>query len=178
METVIENILIEHKKLSEWVIHLSGKKLPEVRDIESIIPKIKELFKKLESVNTKQLPYKTYHQLQKITEEWNSILSYFNIQMMPCKIRPFLWVSPKVAIKRLPRKSIEGIVVSTKMQKTAIIEVVNTQKHPKYSKTIQKTKRYKIHDPLEECRIGDNVLAFETRRFSKTKYHIFYRKIY
>lgn len=178
MEDIIKEILIEHTKLSEWVINLSTKRAPEVKDIESIIPKIKELFKKLESVNTKQLRYNTYHKLLTVTEEWNSILSYFNIQMIPCKFRPFLWASPKVAIKRLPRKNIEGMVVSTKMQKTAIIEVVSTQKHPKYGKTIQKTKRYKIHDPLEECRVGDKVLAFETRHFSKTKYHKFYRKVY
>ena len=83
MENIIKEILIEHRRLSEWVIDLSDKKLPEVKDIELIIPKIKELFNKVESVNTKQLPYSTYHQLLKVTIEWNSILSYFNIQMIP-----------------------------------------------------------------------------------------------
>ena len=49
---------------------------------------------------------------------------------------------------------------------------------PKYGKTVQYTKKYKIHDPLEECSVGDRVLAHETRHFSKTKYFRFYRKLY
>lgn len=52
------------------------------------------------------------------------------------------------------------------------------EKHPKYGKTVQYTKKYKIHDPLEECSVGDRVLAHETRHFSKTKYFRFYRKLY
>lgn len=178
MDNIFKNIIQEHTQLREWLIAVSAERVPEVKDIESIIPRIRLLLKTIETINTKHLPYQQYHQLENICNGWNSMLSYYNLQIIPCRLQPFLWVSPKVAIKRCPRKSIEGIVVSNKMEKTAIIEVVTMQTHPKYGKTIRKTKRYKIHDPLEECSIGDKVLAFETRRISKTKHFIFYRKLY
>lgn len=178
MENGIEEILKEHEALCSWVFHLLNTGNPQTKDIELIIPKVKELFGMLEAVNTKQITAQQYNGLLNVMSEWNAIFSYFNINMVPCRLRPFLWNSPKVAVKRIPRQCIEGIVVSTKMQKTAVIEVERTKKHPKYGKTVQYTKKYKIHDPLEECSVGDRVLAHETRHFSKTKYFRFYRKLY
>lgn len=65
-----------------------------------------------------------------------------------------------------PRK---GIVVGTKMDKTAVVLVERNVKHPKYKKYIKRRKRFKVHDELNECRIGDVVIIYETRPLSKDK---------
>ncbi|HIK38044.1 MAG: 30S ribosomal protein S17 [Geminocystis sp.] len=62
-----------------------------------------------------------------------------------------------------------GVVVSTKMDKTAVVAVENRAPHPKYKKIVVKTKKYKAHDPENQCREGDKVLIRETRPLSKTK---------
>ena len=62
-----------------------------------------------------------------------------------------------------------GIVISDKMQKTIAIKVENRYPHPIYSKTLSKTKKYLVHDELEKCNIGDQVLVQECRPLSKRK---------
>ncbi|MBO9997857.1 MAG: 30S ribosomal protein S17 [Cyanobacteria bacterium SID2] len=62
-----------------------------------------------------------------------------------------------------------GTVVSNKMDKTVVVAVENRVPHPKYGKTIVKTKRYKAHDANNECQIGDRIRIRETRPLSKTK---------
>lgn len=62
-----------------------------------------------------------------------------------------------------------GIVISDKMQKTIAIKVENRYPHPIYSKTLVKTKKYLVHDELEKCNIGDQVLVEECRPLSKRK---------
>ena len=69
----------------------------------------------------------------------------------------------------MPIKQKIGIVVSNKMQKTAVIKVENRYPHPIYSKTVTKSKKYLAHDELEECNIGDQVLVQECRPLSKRK---------
>ena len=67
------------------------------------------------------------------------------------------------------RKVREGVVVSDKMDKTVVVEVVRTVTHPLLGKTLRRTKRYKAHDEHNECRVGDRVLLMETRPLSKEK---------
>lgn len=67
----------------------------------------------------------------------------------------------------MPIKQKIGIVVSNKMQKTAVVKVENRYPHPIYSKTVTKSKKYLAHDELEECNIGDQVLVEECRPLSK-----------
>lgn len=62
-----------------------------------------------------------------------------------------------------------GLVVSNKMDKTAVVAVENRSPHPKYGKIVVKTKKYKAHDPENQCNIGDRVRIRETRPLSKTK---------
>lgn len=62
-----------------------------------------------------------------------------------------------------------GLVVSNKMDKTAVIAVENRSPHPKYGKIVVKTKKYKAHDAENECQEGDIVKIRETRPLSKTK---------
>ncbi|MCD6366379.1 MAG: 30S ribosomal protein S17 [Bacteroidales bacterium] len=67
------------------------------------------------------------------------------------------------------RKERIGIVVSNKMDKTAIVVVQQKKKHPKYGKFVKKTTKFYAHDEKNDCSIGDLVQIQETRPLSKTK---------
>jgi small subunit ribosomal protein S17 len=67
------------------------------------------------------------------------------------------------------RKVREGLVVSNKMDKTAIVEVVRRSRHPQYGKTVQQTKRYYAHDEENTLNEGDRVRIIETRPLSAKK---------
>ena len=72
--------------------------------------------------------------------------------------------------KRLnPRKTRDGIAVSTKMDKTVVVSVVDRVRHPRYQKTMQRTKRIYAHDETNDVREGDRVRIAETRPLSKNK---------
>ena len=67
------------------------------------------------------------------------------------------------------RKVREGVVVSTSMDKTAVVAVVERVRHPRYAKTVQRTKRMHAHDEANDLNVGDRVRLMETRPLSKTK---------
>ena len=67
------------------------------------------------------------------------------------------------------RKTIVGIVVSDKMDKSIVIEVKTLVKDPKYGKQLIKTTKFKAHDEENIAGIGDKVKIMETRPLSKTK---------
>jgi len=67
------------------------------------------------------------------------------------------------------RPTISGLVVSTKMQKTIVVEVERLERHPKYGKYLRRHSRYKAHDEKGEAREGDIVNIAETRPLSRTK---------
>jgi len=67
------------------------------------------------------------------------------------------------------RKVREGIVSSSKMDKTVIVSVVSRVRHPLYRKTLQHTSKLYVHDEGNECREGDRVRVQETRPLSKLK---------
>nr|WDA98996.1 ribosomal protein S17 [Sciadococcus taiwanensis] len=62
-----------------------------------------------------------------------------------------------------------GIVVNNRTNKTAVVKVETRISHAKYAKVIAKTKRYKVHDEENLCRVGDQILIQETKPISKTK---------
>ena len=62
-----------------------------------------------------------------------------------------------------------GDVVSDKMDKTIVVAIENRSPHPKYGKIVVRTKKYKVHDAENQCKIGDRVRIRETRPLSKTK---------
>ncbi len=74
-------------------------------------------------------------------------------------------------IERNDRRKRIGVVISNKMDKTIVVEVLSQEKHPLYKKFVKKTKRYKAHDEENTCNIGDTVEIMETRPLSKDKYH-------
>ncbi len=62
-----------------------------------------------------------------------------------------------------------GRVVSDKMDKTRVVLIERTTKHPLYGKIIRRSKKYKFHDENNESRVGDMVKIMETRPLSKDK---------
>lgn len=62
-----------------------------------------------------------------------------------------------------------GIVVSDKMDKTIVVLVEDRYRHPRYSKTLVKTKRYMAHDEINEAKLGDKVILHQSRPLSRRK---------
>jgi small subunit ribosomal protein S17 len=76
---------------------------------------------------------------------------------------------PESAARIDRRKVREGLVVSNAMDKTAVVAVIERVRHPRYAKTVQRTKRFYAHDEHNDLRVGDRVRLAETRPFSKLK---------
>jgi small subunit ribosomal protein S17 len=74
-----------------------------------------------------------------------------------------------VATRPNRRKVREGLVISIKMDKTAVVGVIERVRHPRYAKTVQRTKRLYVHDEANDVRVGDRVRVAETRPLSKLK---------
>ena len=72
-------------------------------------------------------------------------------------------------VRENPRKVREGVVVSDKMASTLVVAVNERVSHPRYGKTVQRTKKLYVHDADNEARVGDRVRVVETRPLSKLK---------
>jgi len=68
-------------------------------------------------------------------------------------------------------KQLVGRVVSNKMQKTVVVEVERTRRHPLYGKVVRVHKHYKAHDEDNACLIGDQVRIVESRPYSQDKHY-------
>jgi small subunit ribosomal protein S17 len=68
------------------------------------------------------------------------------------------------------RKVREGMVLSTKMDKTVVVAVVDRVRHGRYGKTLQRTSRLYAHDEANDVREGDRVRVAETRPLSRQKH--------
>jgi small subunit ribosomal protein S17 len=71
--------------------------------------------------------------------------------------------------RALGRKRIVGVVVSSSMDKTVVVEVEKISRHRQYKKYVRTKKHYKAHDEENRCRTGDRVLILETKPLSKEK---------
>ncbi len=71
--------------------------------------------------------------------------------------------------ERNARKVREGLVVSNKMNQTAVISVVERVRHAKYDKFVLRTKKLYAHDEANDAQVGDRVRVMETRPMSKLK---------
>ncbi len=77
---------------------------------------------------------------------------------------------PEEAGPRANRRKVrEGIVVSDAMAATVVVAVVERVRHPKYGKTVQRTKKLYVHDAEDSAKVGDRVRVQETRPLSKLK---------
>ena len=77
----------------------------------------------------------------------------------------------------MAKKTLQGIVVSDKMQKTVVVEVESIKEHPKYNRRYKMHKKFKAHDEKGEFHTGDKVVIEETKPLSKDKNWIVLRKI-
>ena len=66
-------------------------------------------------------------------------------------------------------KQFSGIVTSTKMSQTIVVEVSRRWAHPKYKKIVKRTRKYQVHDPQQKFAVGDHVNFVETKPISKHK---------
>ena len=78
-------------------------------------------------------------------------------------------MTESTATRENARKVREGLVVSNKMDKTAVVASVDRVRHRRYAKTVQRTARLVVHDEDNELNIGDRVRVQETRPMSKNK---------
>ena len=67
------------------------------------------------------------------------------------------------------RKTRVGVVVSDKMDKTAVVAIKTKVRHPLYGKMVNRTRKFKVHDEENQCGVGDTVKIMETRPISKDK---------
>ncbi len=67
------------------------------------------------------------------------------------------------------RKTLQGTVVSNKMEKTVVVSVTRLVRHPMYDKYVRHTARYLAHDESDACGVGDQVRIVETRPLSRRK---------
>ena len=72
-------------------------------------------------------------------------------------------------MERNLRKTRVGTVVSDKMDKTVVVAIEDSVRHPLYKKIIKRTVKFKAHDELNTCGVGDTVEIMETRPLSKDK---------
>lgn len=70
---------------------------------------------------------------------------------------------------RATRKVRTGVVVSDKPDKTVVVQVTESVRHPRYEKTIRRTRKFHVHDETNDARQGDTVRIMETRPMSKMK---------
>ena len=69
----------------------------------------------------------------------------------------------------MPKRQLQGVVVSDKADKTVVVDVERRFTHPILKKTVRRTKKYQAHDPENRFKIGDRVTIEESRPISKTK---------
>jgi small subunit ribosomal protein S17 len=72
------------------------------------------------------------------------------------------------SIQKIQRKHKQGTVISNKMQKTVVVEVIDAIPHPVYSKIVKRSKKYYAHTD-QQLNVGDTVVIVETRPLSKLK---------
>ena len=69
----------------------------------------------------------------------------------------------------MPKRMLQGVVVSDKMDKSVVVRVERRVMHPVYKKYIKRSKKYTAHDENNLCKVGDVVQIIESRPLSKTK---------
>ncbi len=69
----------------------------------------------------------------------------------------------------MPKRILQGVVVSDKMDKSVVVRVERRVMHPVYKKYIKRSKKYTAHDENNLCKVGDVVQIIESRPISKTK---------
>jgi small subunit ribosomal protein S17 len=69
----------------------------------------------------------------------------------------------------MPKRQLQGVVVSDKNDKTIVVKVERRFTHPVMKKTVRRTKNYQAHDPENRFKVGETVVIEESRPISKSK---------
>ena len=69
----------------------------------------------------------------------------------------------------MPKRILQGVVVSDKQDKTVVVSVERQVMHPVYKKFVKKSKKYAAHDENNQYKVGDIVMIEESKPYSKTK---------
>jgi small subunit ribosomal protein S17 len=69
----------------------------------------------------------------------------------------------------MPKRVMQGVVVSDKTDKTVVVKVERRFTHPLLKKTVRRSKKFQAHDETNQFKVGDVVLIEESRPISKTK---------
>jgi small subunit ribosomal protein S17 len=69
----------------------------------------------------------------------------------------------------MPKRILQGVVVSDKQDKTVVVRVERQVMHPVYKKFVKKSKKYAAHDENNKFKVGDIVSIIESKPYSKTK---------
>ncbi len=69
----------------------------------------------------------------------------------------------------MPKRILQGVVVSDKTDKTVVVKVERRFTHPVLKKTVRRTKNYQAHDETNQYKVGDVVSIEESKPISKTK---------
>jgi len=72
----------------------------------------------------------------------------------------------------MPKRILQGTVVSDKNEKTVVVKVERRFTHPVMKKTVRSTKNYKAHDENNACKVGDTVMIQESKPISKDKHWV------
>ena len=72
-------------------------------------------------------------------------------------------------VRTVSKRKLEGVVVSSKNDKTVVVKVNRRFKHSKYSKFIKETKKFHAHDEKSTAKLGDKVMIIESKSYSKLK---------
>ncbi|MGD0274921.1 MAG: 30S ribosomal protein S17 [Syntrophales bacterium] len=72
-------------------------------------------------------------------------------------------------VEKSNKRTIQGLVVSDKMDKTIIVRAERLVKHSVFHKYVRRYVKYKVHDEKNDCRLGDKVLIIESKPLSKDK---------
>jgi small subunit ribosomal protein S17 len=69
----------------------------------------------------------------------------------------------------MPKRILQGVVVSDKQDKTVVVSVERQVMHPVYKKIVKRSKKFAAHDENNEFKVGDQVSIIESKPYSKTK---------
>ena len=69
----------------------------------------------------------------------------------------------------MPKRILQGVVVSDKQDKTVVVSVERQVMHPVYKKFVKRSKKYAAHDENNQFKVGDQVSIIESKPYSKTK---------
>ncbi len=78
-------------------------------------------------------------------------------------------MSENTETKNRHRRTLQGVVVSDKMDKTLVVQVIRRYRHPRYRKYVNERMRYKVHDDKNGAKMGDTVRIVEARPLSREK---------